>query len=133
VPYVAQQYRIEIVAGEYGPYARVTAIRRVDSGGAAAITGANFLLRRLSIRRCAQSKPLRLLRRRDQDDLKEQRCQKQYESMKRKFAAENRSKGMSPKKALDEAQSKAAAIFNSTHKDNPVTGKHSLVKRHFKT
>ena len=40
---------------------------------------------------------------------------RQYESMRDKFAKE----GMD----YDDAQAKAAAIYNSKHKDKPVTGK----------
>ena len=40
---------------------------------------------------------------------------KAYESMRGKFAAG----GLD----YDKAQAKAAAIYNSKHKDNPVTGK----------
>lgn len=45
---------------------------------------------------------------------------KQYESMRDEFA-----KTM-PLKA---AKAKAAAIYNSTHKSNPVTGKHKASKK----
>lgn len=41
---------------------------------------------------------------------------KQYEAMRDKFMKEGLSK--------DAAQSKAAAIYNSTHKAHPVTGSH---------
>lgn len=41
---------------------------------------------------------------------------KQYEAMRDKFAAENRAKGLPPKEAYDQAQSKAAAIYNSRHR-----------------
>lgn len=40
---------------------------------------------------------------------------KQYTAIRNKFAAE----GMD----YDEAQSRAAAIYNSKHKSNPVTGR----------
>jgi len=46
---------------------------------------------------------------------------KEYEAIRDKCA-----KGASKKSAkYNECQSKAAAIYNSTHKDNPVTGKRS--------
>jgi hypothetical protein len=50
---------------------------------------------------------------------------KPYEAMRDKFAEG------APKdsKKYDAAQSKAAAIYNSKHKKNPVTGKHGPKRR----
>lgn len=50
---------------------------------------------------------------------------KAYESMRDKFA--KGAKKDSP--AYDAAQSKAAAIYNAKHKDNPVTGKSEKRKK----
>ena len=48
---------------------------------------------------------------------------KQYETMRDVFAFENRKAGMPVKKAYDQAQSKAAAIYNAKHKKSPVTSR----------
>jgi|KBSSwiStaDraftv2_1062776.scaffolds.fasta_scaffold14219_12 hypothetical protein len=49
----------------------------------------------------------------------------QYEAIRDKAMSEGMSK--------DKAQSKAAAIYNSKHPNNPVTGKHDKTKKMLKS
>ena len=54
---------------------------------------------------------------------------KQYEAMRDKFAQENRQAGVPAKQAYDQAQTKAAKIYNSKHPAKPVTGRAEPRKR----
>lgn len=47
---------------------------------------------------------------------------KQYVAIRKRLEKANRAKGMKPKQAHKQAQSSAAAIYNSEHPEAPISG-----------